>query len=179
MSQYIFHFPVDYEDVAYRLTCCNFVHTISKHWRGKLAQPTKSADYNSDNLVIPGDSDDPPYREVTAGSDLFDDRFWAHVALLQWTLRSDGIITVDMVTRRLADLRAAGQLESIKEAFIHLTEALNTDEFPALDGLSSRDLVQLVALGRDLCLAATSSWDLLTFAKNEFQNIDLAIALRV
>jgi hypothetical protein len=115
--------------------------------------------------------------EEEPGDALFNAKHWENVRLLQWTLRSDGLITSAEAQRRIASLDRQGTLPRVKASMRSLVEALIA-AYPSL-GEERAQLTQLVALGQELTVSAADASDLYEFVKKELQPVDLVALLKL
>lgn len=196
MARYTFHFASDLSD-PYRLTCGRLAQTIADRFRdanpGQILHPfdpqgyedTQDSDTESAsddegaaavNPALPGAP--PAAPEPGDPANLHNASYWEAVRQFQWALKSDRTINARAVSALIADLQTDGLLEAARQAFRRLSAAL-VAAYPGLAEVEKRDVVQLVALGNEMAMAAAESPDLFAYVKNELQTVNLAALLRV
>jgi len=114
----------------------------------------------------------PPHNEpLKSSNDL-----WKSVALLDWKMKCDGIITDQQFNDNIEFLTDTGKIIEINAAMVSLVRIMD-EQYPDLLGLTKNVIYQLVALGKQIAVNAATVPDFLMFVKNEVQEIDLGAAL--
>ena len=163
---YDFHYYAA-SDSDYYLTCGRLATVICERWSRRSAAVDDAQ----------GVRDEEGGHYSIAG--LLDDvGTWEAVAALQWVIVSDHVITMRAMNDRLDALAANGLLDQVRQAFHELVAAISA-KYPALARAGRPALVQLVALGRDMAIAAGDAPDFFEFVKKELQPVNLAAALLV
>lgn len=174
---YDFHYSPPVSD--YYLSCGRLAVVICERWSRRSAAVDALARVEDGLHVEDGLRVDEGLR-VEGGTiaDLDDVGLWGAVAALQWVIVSDHVITLHAMNNLVADLAADGRLYEVRQAIYKLVSAISA-KYPALARASRPALVQLVALGRDMAIAAGDSPDFFKFVKKELQPVNLADALLV
>lgn len=179
---YDFHYSPPVSD--YYLSCGRLAGVICERWsrrsaavddaQGACLACVEDGLHVEDGLRV----EDGVHDEGGTIADLDDVGLWGAIAALQWVIVSDHVITLHAMNDLVADLAADGRLYEVRQAIYKLVSAISA-KYPALARASRPALVQLVALGRDMAIAAGDSPDFFKFVKKELQPVNLADALLV
>lgn len=101
---------------------------------------------------------------------------WVAVGLLQWSLAADA--SIRDIDARCEALRLNNSFELVQRAMRELVNEWRTS-FPSTADLSDNNLAQIIALGREMAVMIAESPDMIVFAKNEAQPVDIAVALQL
>jgi hypothetical protein len=165
---YDFHYGVTASD--HYLSCGRLAAVICERWSRRCAA---GGGAQGDHKLV---RNEEGLKDGDTIADLDDIGLWEAVAALQWVIVSDHVITMHAMNDLLAALAADGQLDGVRQAVYKLVAAISA-KYPALARASRPALVQLVALGRDMAIAAGDAPDFFEFVKKELQTINLGAAL--
>ena len=207
MARYILYtFHYSDNGGTYDLTCVGLAQMLSVRIRDtNRGRSTSEADPNSDNARAPaltltratydvpgladarrdahvGNLGHPP-EQASCQPDgnldsLHDVGLWVSAARLQWAHKSDRLLRTRDLNTMLADIQSDGDLEKLRIAFQTLSAALIA-AYPPLSVEDRSTILQLIALGKDMAIAAAQSPDLFAYVKNELQPINLAALLKI
>jgi hypothetical protein len=167
----LFYTPSNAEN---NITCGSLQHEVVRVFYADDA-PHRRKNDDSDS------SDDEPRRAAAPkaqNENMGEDECWGLVERLQWVGRSDRTISSRRFAVVIEDFNADGVLPAIQRAFQTLIASLRLAH-PALVSLTQNEIAQLIALGKDIATAAGDTPELLAYAKNEAQPLDLAQHLRL
>jgi hypothetical protein len=134
---------------------------------GQLSSDLADRFLAAGGLADPQELPEPPVAAVDS---------WVAVGLLQWSLAADA--SIRDIDARCEALRLNNSFELVQRAMRELVNEWRTS-FPSTADLSDNNLAQIIALGREMAVMIAESPDMIVFAKNEAQPVDLAVELQL
>lgn len=99
---------------------------------------------------------------------------WETIKKLRWHLKSEGIITQEILDRNIYEVGRASLQKSFKNIIDYTIK-----KYPVLSKIENRIFVNLVALGKDVVNSVIDTPELLEFFILEMQPIDLGSNLNL